>query len=215
MGVSKSDMFSASKTATLYLIDETLENVKINKPNKALEIQGDLVPGEPIDFKISLDNFDLKFSQLEKIKSADIAVTDVSTREVEKVSFVRKDGLLVVSIPTTDARRDFHWDIMVLILLFGATMWLSQKVMMKSNKTTDQTQAAIQQSMSTFMPIMIIGTFLIIPIPAGVLVYLVTSNLLQIAQTVIVNKQLEMEEAAKKVVNSGDVPKNAKKIEPK
>jgi YidC/Oxa1 family membrane protein insertase len=194
MGVSKSDMFGAGKTATLYLIDETLENVKINKPNKALEIQGDLVPGEPVDFKISLDNFDLRFSQLDKIQKADITITDVSTREIEKISFVRQDGLLVASVPTTDVKHDFHWDIMVLIALFGATMWLSQKVMMQTSTNTDPTQAAIQKSMSTFMPILIIGTFIIIPIPAGVLLYLVTSNLLQIAQTVIVNKQLTMEE---------------------
>ncbi len=216
MSVSRTDMFSAGKTAKIYLVDETLENVKVNKPNKALEIQGELTPGEPVDFKISLDNFDLKFSQLDKIRKADIVVTDVSTREVETISFVRADGgLLVASVPTTETARDFHWDIMMLIALFGATMWMSQKVMMATNTTTDPTQAAVQKSMSTFMPIMIIGTFLIIPIPAGVLLYLVTSNILQIAQTVIVNRQLEMEDAAKKAKADAQDLKNAKKIESK
>ena len=35
------------------------------------------------------------------------------------------------------------------------------------------TQEAIQKSMGTFMPVMIIMTFVIIPIPAGVLIYLI------------------------------------------
>ena len=56
---------------------------------------------------------------------------------------------------------------------------------------------AIQKSMGTIMPIMIIMTFVFIPIPAGALLYLVTSNVFQIAQTVIINKQLEFEENKK------------------
>ena len=32
---------------------ETLDNVKISKPNQALEIQGELTPGEDIDFKFN------------------------------------------------------------------------------------------------------------------------------------------------------------------
>ena len=53
--------------------------------------------------------------------------------------------------------------------------------------------------MGTFMPIMIIATFVIIPIPAGVLIYLIVSNIIQVLQTIIVNKQIDAEEAAKKV----------------
>ena len=97
-------------------------------------------------------------------------------------------------------------------------MFASQKVMMAANKTkgaSDPTQEAIQKSMGTFMPIMIIGTFVIIPIPAGVLLYLVTSNIIQILQTIIVNKQIDMEQAnMKNVVTDSDI-ENAKKIEPK
>ena len=90
----------------------------------------------------------------------------------------------------------------MLIALFGLTMWLSQKLMMAQNKNAmsdDPTQQAIQKSMGTFMPVMIIATFVIIPIPAGVLIYLIVSNVIQVLQTVIVNKQMDAEEAAKKV----------------
>ena len=51
--------------------------------------------------------------------------------------------------------------------------------------------------MGTIMPIMIILTFVFIPIPAGALLYLVTSNVFQIFQTLIINKQLELEKTKK------------------
>ena len=203
MGAAKYDTFILGETARVFLPTETLENVKITKPNKALEIQGDLVPGENIDFKVSLDNLDLKFSQLDQIQKAEMAVTDVNTKETETVTFERKDGLLVASVPSVEVKHAFHYDVLFLILLFGLTMWLSQKLMMSMSQSqannSDPTQAAIQKSMGTFMPIMILATFVIIPIPAGVLLYLITSNIVQVAQTVIVNKQMDAEDAAKKV----------------
>ncbi len=202
MGTSKYDTFILGKTATVYLPNETLENVKVDKPNKALEVQGELIPGDPIDFKVSLDQLDLKFSQLDQIQKAEMSITDVNTKETEKVTFERNGGLLTASVPSKEVEHTFHWDVLVLIALFGLTMWLSQKLMMAQNKNSmsdDPTQQAIQKSMGTFMPVMIIATFVIIPIPAGVLIYLIVSNVIQVLQTVIVNKQMDAEEAAKKV----------------
>lgn len=203
MGTSKYDTFIPGKVAKVYLPDEVLENVKITKPKNALEIQGDITPGENIDFKMSLDHLDLKFSQLDKIEKAEITITDINTKEMENVTFERQDGLLIASVPSVEIKKEFHWDIFALIVLFGVTMWLSQKlVMATSNKNSDQldpTQAAIQKSMGTFMPVMIIGTFVIVPIPAGVFIYLIVSNVVQVLQTVIINKQMDAEEKAKKV----------------
>lgn len=202
MGTSKYDTFILGKTATVYLPNETLENVKVDKPNKALEVQGELIPGDPIDFKVSLDQLDLKFSQLDQIQKADMSITDINTKETEKVTFERNGGLLTASVPSKEVEHTFHWDVLALIALFGLTMWLSQKLMMAQNKNAmsdDPTQQAIQKSMGTFMPVMIIATFVIIPIPAGVLIYLIVSNVIQVLQTVIVNKQMDAEEAAKKV----------------
>ena len=202
MGTSKYDTFILGKTATVYLPNETLENVKVDKPNKAREVQGELIPGDPIDFKVSLDQLDLKFSQLDQIQKAEMSITDVNTKETEKVTFERNGGLLTASVPSKEVEHTFHWDVLVLIALFGLTMWLSQKLMMAQNKNSmsdDPTQQAIQKSMGTFMPVMIIATFVIIPIPAGVLIYLIVSNVIQVLQTVIVNKQMDAEEAAKKV----------------
>lgn len=218
-GVSQNDTFSLGKVAKVYLPDETLENVKIKDPNKAIEIQGEFKPGENIDFKIDLDHLNLKFAQLDQIQKAEIAVTDMSNKETENITFEKQGSVLAASVPTTAASRSFHWDVFILIALFALTMFASQKVMMASQKSKDSqldpTQEAIQKSMGTFMPIMIIGTFVIIPIPAGVLLYLVTSNVIQILQTVIVNKQIDMEQERANIIADDSDVADAKKIQPK
>ena len=219
LGVSKYDTFMAGKTAKVYLKneDDPLLNVKIEKPNKAVEVQGDLVPGEPADFKISLDSLNLKFSQLDQIEKAEIDVTDVQTKETEKLTFERKDGILISSVPTKEVKTSFHYDVLLLIALFAVTMMLSQKAMMAMNKNVQQdpAQAQMQKSMNTFMPIMLTFTFVIIPIPAGVLLYLISSNVFQVIQTVIINKQLEAEDA-KKAEKVDDIDlANAKQVKEK
>ena len=219
LGVGKFDTFMTGKTAKVYLegVEEPLLNVKIEKPNKAVEIQGDLIPGENVDFKISLDHLNLKFSQLDQITKAEIDIMDVQSKETELVNFVRKDGILIASIPTTEVESSLHWDVALLIVLFALTMMLSQKAMMSMNKNAQQdpAQAAMQKSMNTFMPIMLTFTFVIIPIPAGVLLYLISSNCFQVLQTVIINKQLEAEDAKKEAKIDDDDIANAKQIKEK
>ncbi|MEG2429969.1 MAG: hypothetical protein RSA99_06245, partial [Oscillospiraceae bacterium] len=59
------------------------------------------------------------------------------------------------------------------------------------------------------------ATFVFIPIPAGVLLYLISSNIIQVAQTIIVNKQIDIEMANKQAKVSDIDVDNAKKIEAK
>ncbi len=219
LGVSQFDKFMTGKTAKVYLkgVEEPLESVKIDKPTKAVEVQGELTPGESADFKISLDSLNLKFSQLDQIEKAEIDVTDIQTKETEKMEFVRKDGILVASVPTKEMKTSFHYDVMLLIALFAVTMIFSQKAMMSMNKSADQdpAQQAMQKSMNTFMPIMLTFTFVIIPIPAGVLLYLISSNIFQVVQTLIINRQLEAEDK-QKANNIDDIDvANAKQIKEK
>lgn len=218
LGVSKYDMFMAGKTAKVYFRDaDPIDNVKIEKPTKAIEVQGELTPGEPADFKISLDSLNLKFSQLDQIEKAEITVTDVQTKETEPLTFERKEGLLVSTIPTKEVKQAFHWDVFALLILFMVTMVISQKAMMAMNKNANQdpAQQAMQKSMNTFMPLMLGFTFFIIPIPAGVLLYLVSSNIFQVVQTIIINKQLEREDAAKENKISDIDVANAKPVKEK
>ena len=86
---------------------------------------------------------------------------------------------------------------------------------MNKSSQQDPAQAAMQKSMNTFMPIMLTFTFVIIPIPAGVLLYLISSNIFQVVQTVIINKQLEKEDEKKAQKIDDDDVKNAKQIQEK
>lgn len=218
MNISKGNTLISGKTALVYLENgEVIQNVKIEKPNKVLQIQGDVNPGEPVDLKISLDSLDLKFSQLGQIKDAEIVISNMQNRENEKIKFLRQGDNLIASMPTVAVKNTLHWDVLILIALFGITMFLSQKIMMATNKTSNQdpAQEALQKSMGTFMPIMIMATFIFIPIPAGVFLYLISSNIIQIAQTVIIDKQLNMEEAKRKEKIDEDAVKNARTIKVK
>lgn len=217
MNVSKYDNFTLGKTATVYLPKETLENVKVQNTNKALEVQGSLNPGQPVDLKISLDNLDLNFSQLDQIQKAEFTVNNSANREIEKIDFARKGGILAASMPTKEVKGTFHPDVLVLIVLFGLTMVATQKIMMAQTKgqQMDPTQQAMQKSMGMFMPIMIMATFIFIPIPAGVLLYLITSNVIQVVQTIAINKQLETEAEKKKQKIDDDAVITAKKVEVK
>ena len=87
----------------------------------------------------------------------------------------------------------------------------------EDNKNTNQdpAQLAMQKSMNWMMPLILGFTFFIIPIPAGVLLYLVVSNCFQVVQTIVINKQLELEDEAKANKVSDIDVENAKKIEEK
>ncbi len=230
--VNPNDHFVAGANAKIYLTDGTTQEVKIENPETALKVQGEVKPGEALGLKINVDSFKIALDEIGNVEGAEIPVMNVGAayrggkvnkryiRESENVKFEKKfENLLVASVPTKPVTNEgtFHWDVMALIVLFGLTMFLSQKIMMgtQKNQNTDPTQQAIQKSMGTFMPIMIIGTFIIIPIPAGVLLYLVTSNLIQIVQTVIVNKQIDAEFEKKEGRVSDDELRGAKKIEGK
>jgi YidC/Oxa1 family membrane protein insertase len=217
LGAAKGDNLILGNTATIYLPDETIKNVKIKDPAKAVEIQGELTPGEDVDLAVSLDHINLKFSQQDQIEKAELTVTNSNIRENETIEFVRDGGYLKATVPTIPVSKQLHFDVVALILLFAITMVISQKVMMAINKTdsADPTQQALQKSMGTFMPLMIIATFVIIPIPAGVLLYLITSNVIQIIQTVIINKQIDKENEQKKEAVGDDELKNAKKVNDK
>lgn len=197
--VSNNAQFQAGKKAKAFLNDKVLDDVQIMKPQKAVTIQGRIVMGEPVELKIALDSLNLKFSELNKVEKAEVPVMNILSRETETITFERRGDILFAEVPTTPAQNAIHYDVILLVALFGFTIWLSQKIMMKTtqSKNQDPTQAAIQKSMGTIMPAMIILTFVFIPIPAGALLYLVTSNVFQIFQTLIINKQLEIEETKK------------------
>ena len=213
--LKETDSFSIPKVITVTLSDGQNLSVKIDSPQKALKVQGKIVPNQPVDLKIPLDNIKENFETLSKIQETTIPVINNSTKEVETIKFTKLNSNLVATVPTEQAVTTYHYDVLFLVLLFGASMWLATKLTSAAGKNADPTQLAMQKTMGTTMPIMVTAMFIFFPIPAGVLLYLIVSNLIQIAQTLIVNKQLDAQEAAKaQKVDPIDL-QNAKKIEPK
>ena len=79
-------------------------------------------------------------------------------------------------------------DILILVALFGISIWLSSKLNAPKLPETkageaEDPQVAMQRSMSTMMPIMMTGMMLIIPLPAGALLYMIVSGFIQAGQT--------------------------------
>ena len=216
-GVEKNDAFSTEKNIVVYTDKGAIKDVKIKNPQKAIEKQGEMVPGKPVDLKIKLDELNLPFSQLAKVQKADVPVINNNTKEIEHITFKKIDSLLVSNIQTQAVKKVYHFDVIALVALFGISMFFSQKYMsnMNNNVAMDPTQKAMQDQMGKMMPIMITGTFIFVPIPAGVLLYMVVSNIIQVGQTIIINKQLEAEDAAAKVSTvDNKTVENAKNITP-
>ena len=201
--LSKNANFNLGKKAVVYFSDGTQEEVKVKASKDNLRYMNNLTPGDNIEFKLALSTFPVETSENKTIQGADADITNISTREVEKINFQRKGDILVGEIPSEPASEQMNYDVLALVIIFGASMWLATKIMTLTNKNKQQLdpqQEAMQKTMGTTMPIFLTATFLFIPIPAGVLLYLVVSNIVQIIQTLIINKQLDMAEEAKSKV---------------
>ncbi|MEB3220867.1 MAG: membrane protein insertase YidC [Candidatus Sericytochromatia bacterium] len=74
------------------------------------------------------------------------------------------------------------WDNIGMIVVFGVTTYITQKMMM-----TDPNDP-MQQQMLTTMPLMITVMFLFIPLPAGVLLYTVFSNFFTMGQYLVLKQ---------------------------
>ena len=217
--VSKTDSFSAGKSVKVYLEDEAEPiEIKVAQPRKFVQVQGDIIPEETLDLKISLDDLKMRYSQLSKVKSAEVSVIDNNTREIENVKFNKSGDILMAQVQTKGMSTTNNYYVEFLVLLFVGSMFLSFKIttaMNSSSASQDPAQAAMQKMMGNMMPIMLGFTFVFIPIPAGVLLYLIASNIIQIVQTVIINKQLEIEDANKKLAGSSSRDLNVRQVEAK
>lgn len=98
-------------------------------------------------------------------------------------------------------------DNLILLALFSITTILQQNLMTPDpGPDADPRQAAIQKQMRVMMPIMITGMFLFFPVPTGIYLYLVVSNIVGIMQYAFLNKQsarrdaLEAQNVGKKAV---------------
>jgi YidC/Oxa1 family membrane protein insertase len=90
-----------------------------------------------------------------------------------------------------------HWDILAMVLAFGASLYLNQ-VLSGQGSVSDNPQ---QNAVNKFTPIIFSGMFLFFPLPAGVLMYMVVANIFQTLQAFILSRE-PLPENLQKIVDS-------------
>ena len=105
-----------------------------------------------------------------------------------------------------------NWDNLFLILMFGATMYLSQKLMVQPQPANaDPEQVLIQKQTQRTMPIALTAMFFFIPLPSGVFLYMVISNIIQSLQTWMIMRKPAP--AIIDVLHEGPPAKSSKSME--
>jgi YidC/Oxa1 family membrane protein insertase len=91
-----------------------------------------------------------------------------------------------------------HWDILIMILGFGASLYLNQVLSGQGSAASDNSQ---QAAVNKFTPIIFSGMFLFFPLPAGVLMYMLIANIFQTFQTFILSRE-PLPENLQKIVDA-------------
>ncbi|WP_071517839.1 membrane protein insertase YidC [Geitlerinema sp. PCC 9228] len=102
-----------------------------------------------------------------------------------------EEGFLFIealgSVGAVDEDGTIHWDIVGMVLFFGASLYLNQIL---SGQGPGQSSSNPQQdTINKITPVLFSGMFLFFPLPAGVLMYMVVANIFQTAQTFILSRE--------------------------
>lgn len=80
-----------------------------------------------------------------------------------------------------------HWDVLALILGFGVSLYVNQLLSGQGESSTPSQQQ--QQAVNKFLPVIFSGMFIFIPLPSGVLLYMLIANIFQTAQSFILSRE--------------------------
>jgi YidC/Oxa1 family membrane protein insertase len=93
-------------------------------------------------------------------------------------------------VGAVNADGSINWDILGMVIFFGLSLYINQQMSGTASKPAADNPAAQQQeTVNKITPIIFSGMFLFFPLPAGVLMYIVTANIFQTAQTFILNRE--------------------------
>jgi membrane protein insertase Oxa1/YidC/SpoIIIJ len=99
---------------------------------------------------------------------------------MEQVKFIPQNGVLVDQLKTVKGENTIHFDVLALIVLYGILTLLYQQTMQKNSAAQME---GPQAQVMKMMPLMFVGVLFFIPIPAGVMLYLVVTTALMYIQT--------------------------------
>jgi YidC/Oxa1 family membrane protein insertase len=129
--------------------------------------------------------------QIEAIAPGDATIKGTIPGIAANTGFLFIDALGHVGAIDPDGK--IHWDIIIMIVFFGLSLYVSQNLSSTPTATAAVGEAAekeqAQQAVNKFTPIIFSGMFLFFPLPAGVLMYMAIGNVFQLAQTYLVNRE--------------------------
>ena len=188
----------------------------------AIRLQTD--EGQPIDALIAdydeVDSFQPKWTVTKGEEfvnvSEDGTITAVApgsaSVKVEVPGLAANKGFLFIKalgrVGVTGDNGDIHWDILLMVLAFGASLYLNQ-VLSGQGSSSDNPQ---QNAVNKFTPLIFSGMFLFFPLPAGVLMYMVIANIFQTLQTFILSRE-PLPENLQKIVDAESKSKGGKEDE--
>jgi YidC/Oxa1 family membrane protein insertase len=102
-------------------------------------------------------------------------------------------GVIDPDIPNTDGSFNINavrWDVLFLVLGFGISLYVNQLLSGQSGGGgADSPAQQQQQAVNKFLPVIFSGMFLFIPLPSGVLLYMLIANIFQTLQSFILSRE--------------------------
>ena len=91
----------------------------------------------------------------------------------------------------TNADGSINWDIIVMVLGFGVSLYANQNISSGSTPkpSNPSPESSQQETMNKLTPIIFSGMFLFFPLPSGVMLYMLIANIFQTLQAFIVAKE--------------------------
>ncbi|PZO36467.1 MAG: membrane protein insertase YidC [Pseudanabaena frigida] len=91
----------------------------------------------------------------------------------------------------TNADGSINWDIVIMVLGFGISLYANQSISSGSTPKSSATtpESSQQDTMNKLTPIIFSGMFLFFPLPSGVMLYMLIANIFQTLQAFIVAKE--------------------------
>jgi len=196
--INDNDKFVSARNIHILLNSGNVVDYKIRNNRSVLVISPQpMIPGQPVTLSLNpAEIHDTGLSDTwiqENVKRATLTVVNDATKEVETLTF--KPQLSTIKsedpsahrwtmgsqIDTTQGETKVNLDVLYLVLIYAVLTVLYQKVM------TPPTSAAAadnpQAKMMKLMPLFFVGFLVFLPIPAGVILYLVVTMLLMFLQT--------------------------------
>lgn len=185
------DQFATANQATVRYKNGETSQIHVADGRKILKVSPKpLIPGEPAVFRFDIEALGFDEAHIARIEALDVLVTNEKSKELERVTFKpNSKERFVAEVPTVAGKNTLDTDVLILILAYGLLTLLYQKVMTPAKKSADGAAPDPNAQMMKLMPLMFVGVMFFIPMPAGVLLYLVATTALMFIQTAVVNAQ--------------------------